>query len=171
MSYWITRFSRGKLSKNFSSIGEVRGIIGNKEGILVAHILLFIYSKSNDPINHWSTEIGNFIFIPKISSLSKNFVKNLDYSELFPHYLGGDISNDQKNKAINKIKEEDKSKLFLIDYLDYDNPLTRRILMDLSDELNNLKNKNRRALNRVDRDDLYKILYNLRSKYLNEITN
>jgi hypothetical protein len=76
MSYLIVRF-REKLSKNFSSIGEVRNIIGDKEGVLVAHILLFICSKDYDPIDHWSTEVGNFIFVPKISSLSKNFVKNL----------------------------------------------------------------------------------------------
>ena len=168
MSYLIVRF-REKLSKNFSSIGEVRSIIGDKEGVLVAHILLFICSKDYDPIDHWSTEVGNFIFVPKISSLSKNFVKNLDYSDLFPHYLGNDTSNDQMNKAISKIKKESKNKLFLIDYLDYNNLLTKRILKDLSDSLNKLKNSNRRALDKRDRDELYEILYDLRSRYSNEI--
>jgi hypothetical protein len=73
------------------------------------------------------------------------------------------------NKAISKIKKESKNKLFLIDYLDYNNLLTKRILKDLSDSLNKLKNSNRRALDKRDRDELYEILYDLRSRYSNEI--
>lgn len=161
--YRIKRFSQ-LLDRLFANnLSNIREVIGRYEGSLVSHILMYIDAE-NESI-HWSGEITRFITSEGIPNLDKKKVKNISYRELFPYYLGKNMSKrkDAIKTATDKIREEkNESILYLIDVLKSD--LLLSIITYFSNELDKLKSKIG-MIQKSDRDKIEVILNKLRSEY------
>lgn len=172
--YKIKRFSKLILEdKEFSrSLGKGRKTMVGYESIITAHLALYLYTNDviGDCSDHWTREFYSFISdaMREFPEKNKTVVRKFSYSEMFPHFLGGETDGYDTafNNLVDKLEDEltttGRKALNLVKS-NFD--VVLNALKMLCDEWDKIKKKLNRLITSNDKEDIHQSLINVRNKY------
>lgn len=163
----------GLEEKEFSrSLGKARKILEGYESTITAHLTLFLYTNDviGDCSSHWVEEFYGFInnAMRGFPEKNKTLVRKFSYTELFPHFLGGELDGYDAalNDVITKLKSEatpiGKSALSLVNS---NFSLIQDALKLLCSKWDDIKKKLNRLITSDDKELIRQSLVDVRSKY------